>query len=120
MPLIFILDDDDDTLFAMEFWLKRKGYSVKSFASANLMLQHLKATKPDIVLLDIFLNGDDGRDVCRHLKCNENIGRPVFLISTYTDCTDNFSSCQADGFMQKPYNMKELPDLVRNKMMLLS
>ena len=115
MPTIFILDDDDNTSFAMEFWLKRKGYSVKSFVNANQLLQQVQATVPDVVLLDIHLNGEDGREVCQYLKNMETFDTPVFLISTNTDYSNDFTKCKADGFMHKPYHMKELPDMIQSR-----
>jgi DNA-binding response OmpR family regulator len=118
MPLIFIVDDEYDTLFAMEYWLKRKGFVVKSFMNTVQMLQNIKETIPDIVLLDIHLNGEDGRETCRYLKIIEKLKKPVFLISTYTDCSYDFKDYQADGFIQKPYNMKEFPAMIERKMVV--
>ena len=118
IPLIYIVDDDDDTLFTIEYWLKRKGYNVRSFANAVQMLQGIKEVIPDIVLLDTHLNGEDGRDVCKYLKTHERLEQPVLLISTYNDCSDDFKAYQANGFMHKPYNMRELPAIIASKMVM--
>jgi FixJ family two-component response regulator len=117
MPLIFILDDDDDILFAMEFWLKRKGYSVESFVNAVQMLQGIKERMPDIFLLDVYLNGEDGRKICKYLKKEEDIKKPVFLFSNHTDCSNDFQNYQADGFMEKPFSMKEFAATIKRKLM---
>ena len=116
MPLIFILDDDDDTLFAMEYWLKRKGYSVESFVNAVQMLQGMKERMPDIFLLDVYLNGEDGREICKYLKKEEEVKKPVFLFSSYTDYSNDFQDYQVDGFLEKPYSMKEFSAMVKSKM----
>ena len=117
MPLIFIVDDDDDTLFAMEYWLKRKGYSVKTFMNAVQMFKGIGETTPDLVLIDVFLNGEDGREICRYLKNKEKFHSPVFLISTYIDCSNDFTNFWADGFIQKPYSMREFAATIESKMM---
>ena len=117
MPLIYILDDDDDTLFAMEYWLKRKGYVIKTFMDSLQMLQVIEETTPDVVLLDVYLNGEDGREVCLYLKNKVEFKVPVFLISTYIDCSNDFTNYRADGFVQKPYSMKELASTIESKIM---
>ena len=116
MPLIFIVDDDDDTLFAMEYWLKRKGYVVKTFMNAVQMFQVIEETIPDMVLLDVYLNGEDGREICRYLKSKVKLKKPVFLISTFIDCSNDFTNYWADGFIQKPYSMRELAATIESKM----
>jgi DNA-binding response OmpR family regulator len=98
----------------MEFWLKRNGHVVKPFINAVQMFQHIKETTPDIVLLDIHLDGE----VCRYLKSNEKLKKPVFLISTYTDSNTDFKDYQADGFIPKPYNMREFPAMIKSKIMI--
>lgn len=115
MPLIYILDDDDDTLFAMEFWLKRNGYTVKSFMNAVQMMHGLKESVPDAVLLDIHLNGEDGREICKYLKKKEQLTKPVFLISTTPESCKDFTTYDADGFMEKPYHMKDLPEMIKDR-----
>jgi CheY-like chemotaxis protein len=75
----------------MEFWLKRKGYQVKAFINPGDMLQQMKETMPDLVLLDVHLNGADGREVCKYLKSDEKLKKPVFLIFNCFDNGENFA-----------------------------
>ena len=116
MPLIFIVDDDADTLLVMEYWLKRKGFSVKSFRNSSQMLQDIQSTIPDIILLDVHLNGEDGREICMYLKHKAQWKKPIFLLSTNTDGCKDYTNYLADGFMEKPYYMKDLAAMIQSSM----
>ena len=53
--VVFILDDDEDILFILNYWLKDAGYDVHVFTNSKDMVQQLETCTPDIMLLDINL-----------------------------------------------------------------
>ena len=79
MRKLFIVDDDYDILLSLGIWFKKMGYDVSTFENSKTMFSGLKEAVPDLILLDINLQGEDGRDICRKLKSESDINCPVIL-----------------------------------------
>lgn len=105
---IMIADDDPGILNAVEIMLEFEGYEVSSTMNGATILE-LKEEFPDLFLLDIWMSGHDGRDICRELKKREltrNI--PVIMISASTDLARSAREAGADDFLEKPFSMNDL------------
>ncbi len=103
-----IADDDPGILNAVEIMLEFEGYEVSSTMNGATVLE-LKEEFPDLFLLDIWMSGQDGRDICRELKKREltkNI--PVIMISASTDLARSAKEAGADDFLEKPFSMDDL------------
>jgi DNA-binding response OmpR family regulator len=105
---IMIVDDDPGIVDAVEMLLEFEGYKVASTANGSTVL-HMNEELPDLLLLDIWLSGEDGRDICKKLK-SENITKniPVIMISASRDIKDSAMAAGADDFLAKPFEMDEL------------
>ena len=69
----------------------------------------MKMELPDLLLLDIWMSGEDGRDICKKLKQSEltkNI--PVIMVSASKDIKESALAAGADDFLAKPFEMNEL------------
>jgi CheY-like chemotaxis protein len=53
---VLIVDDDPDITEAMKVVLENKGYSVDSSTNGELAMQSIKASKPDVIILDVMMN----------------------------------------------------------------
>lgn len=105
---IMIADDDPGIVDAVELMLEFEGYEVSSTMNGATVLE-LREEFPDLFLLDIWMSGQDGRDICRELKKNEltrNI--PVIMISASTGLARSAREAGADDFLEKPFNMTDL------------
>ena len=68
---------------------------------------------PDLILLDVLLQGEDGRKLCGQLKGREQTGHiPVILFSANITANSAAQAWGADDFLTKPFRRKELLDLV--------
>lgn len=67
MKKIFIADDDEAIVDATSMMLEMVGYEV-SYTLNGAAIQLAAENKPDLILLDIWMSGIDGRDVCRIIK----------------------------------------------------
>lgn len=104
---IMIADDDSGIIDAVEMLLDYHGYTVVS-ASENV-LQKIRAEKPALLLLDIWMSGEDGIEVCRALKSDSQIGEmPIIMISASKDGEQSARIAGADDFLAKPFEMSEL------------
>src|SRR6478609_11355497 len=112
MDIVFILDDDEDILFVLEYWLVNEGYEVHTFTNSNDMMQFLDICTPDIMLVDINLNGEDGREVCMMMRRERNYNSPILHISANSFLYDNVITAYANGFIAKPFDLTELTKVI--------
>jgi DNA-binding response OmpR family regulator len=103
-----IADDDPGIVDAVEMLLEFEGYAVTSTVDGATVLD-MKNELPDLLLLDIWMSGEDGRDICKQLKSSsltKNI--PVIMISASRDIKSSALAAGADDFIAKPFEMDEL------------
>lgn len=109
MKRILIVDDNNDILWVVEIILKRYGFEVISTLRGEEVLSKSREFHPDLILLDVFLSGVDGIDVCNSLKANpETKDIPVIMISAHTNFKEIQKFCKADDFISKPFDANEL------------
>ena len=105
---IMIADDDPGIVDAIELLLEFEGYQVSTTIDGSTVLD-MKMELPDLLLLDIWMSGEDGRDICKKLKQSEltkNI--PVIMVSASKDIKESALAAGADDFLAKPFAMNEL------------
>jgi DNA-binding response OmpR family regulator len=104
---IFIADDDRDILLIMKMMLQTKGYKVHATVNANDIFEY-KDNLPDLILLDVWMSGIDGREICENLKKDElkkNI--PVIFISANSTIEKIAEKYHSD-YISKPFDMQHL------------
>lgn len=107
MAKILVVDDSNDLLEVFTFFLKRKGYEVKSASSKDTVKSALSVFIPDLILMDVILDGGDGRELCKEIKeKNKNI--PIILISGNPEFLKDYEECKADAIIEKPFNLAEV------------
>ncbi|QJD97047.1 response regulator transcription factor [Mucilaginibacter robiniae] len=105
---ILIADDDPGIVDAVEMMLDFYGYNVSSTYNGAEVLT-LQDNYPDVLLLDIWMSGCDGRDICKELKAKSNTQSiPVLMISASKDIRQSAMEAGADDFLAKPFDMQEL------------
>ncbi len=105
---VMIADDDPGILDAVEAMLEFGGYEVSSTSNGATLLD-MKGEFPDLLLLDIWMSGTDGRDVCKQLKQQEySRNMPIIMISASTELERSAKEAGADDFLEKPFDMEEL------------
>lgn len=109
---ILVVDDDSAILDALSMMLEEEGYDVKTSTNGKeLNLEQYNF--PDLVLLDIWMSGVNGKDICRELKHNNRTKNiPVIMISASNDTEQIATECGADGFVCKPFQVNSLLDIV--------
>jgi CheY-like chemotaxis protein len=79
-----------------------KSYSVLSACDAESVDQCLEDSTPDLVLLEISLNGFEGWDVLHHIK-NKRPHLPVLIVTSYDSYLDDPRVTEADGYVVKDF-----------------
>lgn len=109
---ILIADDDHAILDAMQMMLELEGYEVDTVSDGKV-IEKMEQKEPDILLLDIWMSGQDGRDICKQLKKQKNLAHvPVLLVSASRDIKKSADDSGADDFLAKPFEMDELLEKV--------
>lgn len=106
---IFIADDDQDILEILSMMLRTKNYEVLATSDANDIFNFDDKNLPDLILMDIWMSGLDGREICRCLKNNEQTKNiPFIFISANSNIEEITKEYKADGYIAKPFEMQYL------------
>jgi len=109
---IFIADDDEAIVDATSMMLEMVGYQVKHTLN-GAAVQTALLDRPDLLLLDIWMSGVDGRDICRRLKADPvTLDIPVLMISASREIRESALESGADDFLAKPFDMDDLLEKV--------
>lgn len=113
---ILILDDSPDLLDALVMFLERHHFNVCAVTSDELFKTQLKRFKPDVIILDVYINGHaNGRDICRAIKSSEDTKHiPVMLMSASIKALHNFEECHADAIIDKPFDLAHFHEKIRS------
>jgi DNA-binding response OmpR family regulator len=109
---IVVVDDESDILVLVHVILSRQGYEVLSSKTVSAV-DEMESFEPDLILLDINLEGSRGDELCKMLKSNERTKKiPVILMSGVRNIDEISLGCGAEGFLSKPFPTRELVDIV--------
>lgn len=106
---ILIIDDDVDLLMLLERRLLKEDYDIETAASLSEAEEILPYFTPHLVLLDINVKGEDGRQLCWKLKKTEagkNV--KVIMMSGYDYDTGRAVLFGADDLLAKPLHIDYL------------
>ena len=113
---VFLIDDDDMIVDVGEQILNNSGYDVVSAKSGKEAIEVYKEnhSRIDMVILDMILPDMGGGDTYDRLK-EINPGVKVLLASGYDIDYQGREIMErgCDGFIQKPFNMSELLEKMR-------
>lgn len=106
---ILIVDDDPRIRELLLRYLSQQGFDTDAYADASRIDQRLQQRRPDLIVLDLMLPGEDGLSVVRRLRAHgENI--PVIMLTAKGDDIDRIIGLEmgADDYLPKPFNPREL------------
>ena len=109
---ILVADDDPGLRDIFKIIFEKAGYDVQLLEDASRIFKK-NFRVPDIFLVDKFLSGIDGVDVCSFLKNDpftEHI--PVVMVSASTDIAAVAVKAGADDFVEKPFDMNYLLQVI--------
>ena len=116
MSLIYILEDDKNIQEIERYAIKGNGYEVRAFDDAGSFDRGMKERKPDLLLLDVMLPGEDGLSVLKRLRSNSDTKElPVILVTAKDSEIDTVRGLDlgADDYITKPFGVMELVSRIR-------
>jgi CheY-like chemotaxis protein len=110
---ILVVEDSPTNLTLVSHLLEFHGYTVSKACDAAEALAAVRATPPDLILMDIRLPGMDGLALTRKLKSDESTKHiPIVALTAQAMKVDEQATLDAgcDGYISKPIDTRTLPD----------
>src|SRR5258707_15223580 len=113
MRTILVVDDETNLRHTLAKALRQEGNEVVTAEDGEAALELLKATPPELVVLDIMLPKLDGLEVCRRIRRQSDV--PILMLTARDSELDRVVGLEigADDYLVKPFSMRELVARVR-------
>ncbi|MFP5410505.1 MAG: response regulator, partial [Gammaproteobacteria bacterium] len=112
--LIYVTDDDPGIRELVAEYLTAQDYAVETAGDAAALDRLLAARRPDLVVLDWMMPGEDGLSVARRLRGQPGCP-PIIMLSAKGEDIDRIIGLEvgADDYLPKPFNPRELLARIR-------
>lgn len=111
MDKVFIVEDDDNIRELIVYALNSSEFKAEGFENATQLYEKLEKVTPDLFILDIMLEGEDGYDILEHIReTSETETTPVIMLTAKTAEYDKVRGLDmgADDYVTKPFGVMEL------------
>jgi len=118
---ILIVDDIPENISALAIALESEGFKIKTAAGGEQALQLVHDDSPDLILLDIKMNGMDGFETCLALKksdATKDIPVIFLTVSKETEAVVRGFTCGGVDYIAKPFRQEEVCARVRTHLYL--
>ncbi|MDR3563208.1 MAG: response regulator transcription factor [Negativicutes bacterium] len=113
---VLIVEDEVNIRELIKFSLVKEGYAVSEAEDGLVAMTMVRKEKPDLIILDLMLPGQDGLEVCRLLKSQkETAGIAVIMLTAKAEEIDKVLGLEmgADDYLTKPFSPRELSARVK-------
>ena len=113
---ILVIEDEDNIALALDYLITREGYAQERMATGEGAVQRIRDTRPDLVLLDVMLPEVSGYEICQEVRMQPDLAAVKILMMTARGSAMERRkglAMGADGFISKPFELKELREEVR-------
>jgi len=112
---ILIVDDNATNLKLVAYLMKANGYTVDTALDAESATEAIRASRPDVILMDIQLPGIDGLELTRRLKADPSTRDiAIVAVTAYAMKGDQAKALAAgcDDYVTKPIDTRSLPETI--------
>lgn len=112
--VVLVIDDDPDIRELVREYLETQGVEIECAGDAVEARAALQRRRPDLVVLDIGLPGEDGLSIARHVREQHDIG--IIMVSGAGDTLDRIIGLEvgSDDYLAKPFDLRELLARIRS------
>lgn len=114
--MIFCVEDDNSIRGLMIYSLNSAGFDAVGFSDGESLFAALVETRPQLILLDIMLPGEDGLTILRKLRENPKTSKiPIIMETAKGEEYDRVIGLDsgADDYLSKPFGMMEMVSRVK-------
>ncbi|MCG6947117.1 MAG: response regulator [Deltaproteobacteria bacterium] len=118
---ILIVDDIPENISALALALESEGFTLAMASCGEEALKIVESFLPDLILMDVRMDGIDGFETCRQLKKNDATSdTPVIFLTVSQDSEDIKQGFQCGGvdYICKPFSQEEVCARVRTHLHL--
>ena len=111
MSRVLVVEDDRDIAELIVHYLQKAGHEVDALGDGAAVLGRVRATPPDLIVLDVMLPGMTGLQICQALRHDPATAAiPIIMVTARGDEADRVSGLElgADDYVTKPFSPKEL------------
>ena len=112
---VMVLEDQADLSELIQELLSFEGYEVLRPKTFENLIEDLRTSRPDAVLMDVNLNGVNGLDLLSKLRTDEKLKDTYVVLSSGSDLRRESLQRGANDFLMKPYMPDELVKLLNQK-----
>lgn len=113
MPKVLLLEDDRDMVTLLRTFLELEGYTVSAMKLGESVLPLLERENPDVVLLDVFLAGQNGLQIMESIRLHPRLRSTRVVMVSGMDVSAECMKKGADAFLLKPYMPDDLVRLLK-------
>ena len=118
MKRILVVDDDIDILTVVQLVLESNGFEVIAISKWQKIYSLIDSFVPDLILLDVSLGTQDGRNLCKQLKSSKDTKHiSIILFSANHNIEKSIVECLADSFISKPFDINDLIEGINNQLL---
>jgi two-component system, OmpR family, alkaline phosphatase synthesis response regulator PhoP len=116
--IIYAVDDEKSIREVYSYALKSAGFEIECFSCFSELASAIDKRIPDLILLDIMLDGEDGYDILKMLRNNSKTeDTPIMMVSAKNEEIDKVKGLDlgADDYISKPFGIMELIARINSK-----
>lgn len=110
---LLVIDDDVAILEVIKIIAEDFGYTPLLYEHADEVFDNINRYSPDIIFVDLMLNGSNGGDIIKKLKKEDRYKDiPTIILSANNKIENYVRETGADGFLPKPFDIDEFKAIV--------
>ncbi|MFN3973015.1 MAG: response regulator transcription factor [Gemmobacter sp.] len=113
---VLVVEDEDNIAIALDYLMTREGYEHDRISNGGEAMERIRDTHPDLVLLDVMLPEVSGYEICQGVRLDPSLADVKILMMTARGSAierKKGMALGANGFITKPFELKELREEVR-------
>ena len=114
--MIYCVEDEGAILDLMIYTLRASGFEAQGFENSIGFWSAMKAQKPELIILDVMLPGDDGLTILKRLRVSPvTADIPVIMATAKDSEYDKVTGLDsgADDYLSKPFGMMEMVSRIK-------
>lgn len=110
---ILVVDDDHRIRQMLASYFEAEGFRVETADGGAQMRMAIAKSRPDVILLDLVMPGEDGLSLAREVRASSDI--PIIMLTGRCDVVDRIVGLEvgADDYITKPFHLREVLARIR-------
>ncbi len=102
-----MVEDEPEIARLVAGLLTREGFAIETVGTGEAMDAAMSRMRPDLIILDLMLPGEDGLTICRRIRETDDV--PILMLTAKSDEIDRVVGLEmgADDYLTKPFGSRE-------------